>query len=100
MRPRSARRPRGWQEITHLLLAIEVLSPATAARDRGVKRRLYQRHSDEYWIVDLDARLIERWRPGDERPEILDGTLTWQPPGAGAPLTVDLPAFFREVCEE
>jgi Uma2 family endonuclease len=94
------RRPHGWQEITHLLLAIEVLSPATAARDRGVKRRLYQRHSDEYWIVDLDARLIERWRAGDERPEILDGTLTWQPAGADSPLTADLPAFFREVCDE
>jgi Uma2 family endonuclease len=94
------KRPRSREDFKHLLLAIEVLAPATAARDRGVKRRLYQRHADEYWIVDLDARLIERWRPGDERPEILDGTLTWQPAGADAPLTVDLPAFFREVCDE
>ena len=96
----NGRRPHGWQEITHLLLAIEVLSPATAARDRGVKRRLYQQHADEYWIVDLEARLIERWRPGDERPEILDGALTWQPAGADAPLTVNLPAFFRELWDE
>jgi len=96
----KGRRPHGWQEITHLLLAIEVLSPATAARDRGVKRRLYQQHSDEYWIVDLDARLIERWRPGDQRPEILDGTLTWQPAEADAPLTLNIPAFFREVCDD
>jgi Uma2 family endonuclease len=96
----NGRRPHGWQEITHLLLAVEVLSPSTAATDRGVKRRFYQQHADEYWIVDLDARLIERWRPGDERPEILDGTLAWQPAGADAPLTVDLPAFFREVWAE
>jgi len=96
----NGRRPRGWQEIRHLLLAVEVLSPSTAATDRGVKRRFYQQHADEYWIVDLDARLIERWRPGDERPEILDGTLMWQPAGSDAPLTLDLPAFFREVCDE
>jgi len=30
-------------------------------------------HVPDYWIVDLDARLFERWTPGDERPEaILD----------------------------
>lgn len=94
------KRPRSPEDVRHLVLAIEVLSPGTAATDRGVKRRLYQQHADEYWIVDLDARLIERWRPGDQRPEILDGTLTWQPAGADAPLTTDLPAFFREVCDD
>jgi len=96
----DGRRPRGWQQITHLLLAVEVLSPSTAGRDREEKRRLYQRHADEYWIVDLDARLIERWRPGDVRPEVLDAALTWQPTGADAALTVDLPAFFRVVWDE
>ena len=39
---------------------------------RQLKRRRYQRQGiPEYWILDLDARLLERWRPGDERPEIL-----------------------------
>ena len=34
-------------------LAIEVLSPGTAARDKGVKRDLYARFGvREYWIVD------------------------------------------------
>ena len=23
----------------------------------------------EYWIVDIDGRVVERWRPGDSRPE-------------------------------
>lgn len=96
----NGRRPRRWQDITRLLLAVEVLSPGTAARDRGVKRRLYQEHADEYWIVDLDSRIIERWRPGDERPEMLDAVLTWQPAGAGEALTLDLPDFFREVWDE
>jgi len=96
----DGRRPHGWQEITRLLLVVEILSPGTASQDRGVKRRLYQEVADEYWIVDLDARIIERWRPGDERPEILDSVLTWQPAGADEPLPLDLPAFFREVWDE
>jgi len=38
----------------------EVLSPSTAKRDRGDKRRLYARHNiKHYWIVDPVARLIE-----------------------------------------
>lgn len=96
----EGKRPRGWQAIRHLVLAVEVLSPATAARDRSVKRRLYQEHADEYWIVDLDARVFERWRPEDERPEILDRQLIWQPAGSADPLMVDLPAFFREAWGE
>ena len=99
--PRIAgRRPREWQEIRRLLLAVEVLSPSTASRDRTIKRRLYQQHADEYWIVDLDARLIERWRPEDARPEVLDASLEWRPAGADAPLMLDVRAFFREVWDE
>ena len=82
------------------MLAVEVLSPSTARRDRREKRRLYQRFADEYWIVDLDARLVERWRPGDVRPEVLDETLSWQPAGAVEPLVVDLAAYFREAWGE
>jgi hypothetical protein len=40
----------------------------------------------ERWIVDPDARLIERWRPSDERPEIIHEEMTWHPDGARAPL--------------
>jgi Uma2 family endonuclease len=94
------RRPHTWQDITHLLLAVEVLSPSTASRDRGVKRRLYQEIADEYWIVDIDARIVERWRPGDTRPEVLDTTLTWQPAEAAETFTLDLAAFFRDVWDE
>ncbi len=95
----DGRRPHGWEQTRHLLLAVEVLSPSTAARDRGIKRRLYQQHADEYWIVDLDTRRIERWRPEDTRPEILDAVLEWRPPGAGEPLVLDVPAYFREVLD-
>lgn len=38
---------------------IEVLSPATAARDLSRKRDLYEEHGvREYWIVDPDARTL------------------------------------------
>jgi Uma2 family endonuclease len=97
----EGRRPREWSEITRLLLAVEVLSPGTAALDRGVKRRLYQRQrTGEYWIVDLDAMIVERWRPGDERPEVLDGRLEWQPQGASEALTLDVVKFFRDAWGE
>ena len=52
-------------------LVIEILSPTTARRDRGVKRKLYERQGvTEYWIIDPDARAVEVWtfegRPGAE----------------------------------
>jgi len=63
-----------------------------------VKRRRYQRAGvPEYWIFDLDARLVERWRPGDERPEVLSDRITWQPEAGIAALEINLPAFFARV---
>ena len=40
-------------------LVVEILSPATAERDRTIKLDLYAQHGvKEYWIVDSDARSI------------------------------------------
>src|SRR5256712_6487057 len=82
----AGRRPRDWSDVERLLLVVEVLSPSTARADRTIKRRLYQRGGvPEYWIVDLEARLVERWRPSDERPEVLTDTLSWVPaPGTAS----------------
>jgi len=97
----DGRRPRDWSDVKTLLLAIEILSPTTARADRLVKLRLFRRqHVPEYWIVDVDARLVERWRPEDERPEILAEQLEWQPDPALPPLGLDLPAYFREAIGE
>ena len=94
------RRLESWSDVGVPVLAIEILSETTAVRDRGLKRRSYQQAGvGEYWIVDLDARLVERWRPEDTRPEVVDGVLEWILPG-GASGTIDLPSFFREVFEE
>jgi len=71
--------PSTWQEAGVPLVAIEILSPSTASRDRGAKRRIYQQAGvSEYWLVDPDARLIERWTPADVRPEIVDEVLEWR----------------------
>jgi Uma2 family endonuclease len=84
-----------WKDITSLLLAVEVLSPSTARADRHDKRLEYQRQqTPEYWIVDLDGRVVERWRPNDSRPELLSDSLTWQPSESIAPLEINLPEFF------
>jgi Uma2 family endonuclease len=41
-------------------LAIEILSPSTAANDRGRKLRLLARHRvSEFWLVDPDAPAVE-----------------------------------------
>jgi Uma2 family endonuclease len=93
-------RPREWRDISSLLLAVEILSPSTARADRQGKRRIYQSEGvPEYWIVDLDARVVERWRPGDERPEIIAEVLVWHPRAGAQPLSIDLEAFFSEVLD-
>jgi Uma2 family endonuclease len=43
-------------------LIIEILSPATEKRDRGVKLADYAAHGvAEYWIVDADKRTLEQY---------------------------------------
>ncbi len=80
------------------VLAVEVLSPSTARADRHRKRLIYQRHGvPEYWIVDVDAQCIERWRPDDARPEVLAEQLMWQPRAEVAPLMLELPVLFAEI---
>lgn len=99
--PQAEGTPGSWRDITALLLAVEVLSPSTARYDRGLKRRRYQRAGvPEYWIVDLDARLIERWRPDDMRPEIASERLVWEPASGVPPFTLELSELFSAVFGE
>jgi hypothetical protein len=51
----------------------------------------------EYWVVDVDARIIERWNPEGATPMALRTTLEWQPAGARNPLTIDLGSLFEEI---
>jgi Uma2 family endonuclease len=96
--PDEIDRYRGSEPVERLLLAAEVISPSSARGDRVDKRVLYQRHGvSEYWIVDVEARVIERWRPSDDRPEISSDALSWLPVGATEPFRLDLVAYFDEV---
>ena len=88
-----------WSDITSLLLAVEILSPSSLRTDRVLKRDFYLTNNvQEYWIVDCDARVVERWRPEQETPELLRETLTWTP-RPGEPLLIDLPALFARIDE-
>ncbi|CAB3395472.1 Uma2 family endonuclease [Kyrpidia spormannii] len=43
-------------------LVVEVISPATAAKDKGVKWQLYRRTGvREYWIVDPHHQTVDVW---------------------------------------
>lgn len=95
-REESRRLSRDDIPVRALVLAIEILSPSSEYGDRGPKRRLYQRHVPECWLVDLDGRFVERWRRGAERPDILRERLDWMPPGATGPLVLELEEIFRK----
>ena len=82
-------------------LVIEVLSPSSLRHDRFTKRRFFQRRGvPVYWIVDPDGESIEIWRPGDERPELSDAHVSWQPDAAAIPFELDVQQFFGEVADE
>lgn len=90
--------PRRWSDGGIPLLAVEVVSPSSASRDRIVKRRRYQRAGiAEYWIVDPEAQLVERWTPTDERPEIVTDRLRWHPASAASELVIDLAPIFAAI---
>jgi len=89
----------GEMPVRELILAIEVISPSSGRHDRVRKRPKYQRHVAEYWIVDPDARMVERWTPGDTRPEIITARLVWEPAGAAEPFVLDVERFFAAVLD-
>lgn len=96
----DGRRVQNWPDVRSLLVVAEVLSPSTARSDRGKKRDYYGRNDvGEYWIVDLDARLVERWRRGEARPDILSDELRWQPLDTVDPFILNLLEFFAVVLD-
>jgi len=94
----AGREPIEWPEFGVPILIAEVQSPSTARYDRLTKRRRYQESGVQtYWIVDVDARLVETWHPDSSHPEIVDQSLEWQPDPSLPGLVIDLPAYFRSV---
>jgi Uma2 family endonuclease len=79
-------------------LVVEILSPSTAHRDRGVKLARYRHFAvPEYWVVDLAARAVEVWRleQGMEVPEVVSAgeRLEWTPIPGSPTLELD-PTMF------
>ncbi len=84
-------------DMSTLLLTIEVVSPSSEVTDRRDRRIAYLNGGvPEYWIVDADARHIERWRTGDEAPEIVTDVISFQAPGIDHALDISLPEFFAD----
>jgi Uma2 family endonuclease len=87
-----------WTHVTALLLAVETISPSSVRTDRVEKRDFYLDVGvPDYWIVDLDARIIEQWTPRQTTPRVESSRLEWLPDGAVSPLVVDLPELFRRI---
>lgn len=80
-------------------LVVEITSPSTADRDRGLKLDRYKLYGvAEYWIIDPDACTVEvrDLDAGGTRPTVfrLGERVVWSPKGAGVRLEIDL----HELC--
>lgn len=82
--------------MSELLLAVEIVSPSNPAYDYQTKRALYLESIPEYWVVNIEAGTITRWRGPDDPGTLLTGTLEWQPDGMAAPFVLDVQEFFDD----
>ena len=77
-------------------LVVEVLSPGTEERDCNYKKTLYARYgAREYWIVDPDAKTLDRYVLGNngfDAPVRLNETASFS-----SPLFPDLRLDCREI---
>lgn len=78
-------------------LVVEVLSPHSKRIDRIRKPPRYRDSGvPEYWVIDPEARAIERYRlAADAAPEISHGTLAWQPDPDTPALQLEVARVFR-----
>jgi Uma2 family endonuclease len=44
----------------------------------------------EYWVVDVDLRPVEIWRPGAMNAEVQRATTAWRPEHASESLRIEL----------
>ena len=87
-----------WRRMKHLLLAIEVLSPASLRADRFTKRRLYQEVGvATYWIADPEGKTVEIWTPDATVPIHERERVTWQPAGATEAFVLELGELFGPI---
>lgn len=98
--PRPERKSK-WSDVKSLLLAVEIISPSSVRTDRIQKREQYMKAGvPDYWIVDLDGRVVEQWAPQCLTPTISREKLEWLPLGADTPLRIDLIPLFEKITGE
>jgi Uma2 family endonuclease len=99
--PDHGRYPKRFEDVGHLLLATEVVSPSSGRADRVSKRTVYREEGVEvYWVVDLDARTFERSVPDRAGVDVLAERLEWHPDGASRPFVLDIEEYFRRVLDQ
>jgi Uma2 family endonuclease len=84
-------------------LIVEVASPATADRDRGIKRERYANYGvPHYWIIDPRQRHVEVYRMLEDptAPRVVAReSFTWTPISGGETLEIDIPELFSTLDE-
>ncbi len=113
LRPRRNREPQGLQEVvahdaarmdrvlreTHLYLTdyrslyVADITHITTTDPRDDDATHMMIANANCWSVDLEGRVIGRWRPTPETPELLRDRIGWAPRGRD-PLVIDLPVLF------
>jgi len=75
-------------------LVIEIVSPSSSFRDRGLKRERYALFGVPlYWVVDVALQQIEVYRLAEDPngpAEIVTDTLVWYPVPGGPALTISV----------
>jgi Uma2 family endonuclease len=78
-------------------LVVEILSPSTASRDRGVKSQLYARLGvGHYWILDPQERVLRAYEASEDAYECIatcEGATVFRPV-LFPDLTIDLGAVW------
>jgi Uma2 family endonuclease len=84
-----------WDETALPLLVIEIHSPSTHQRDRGVKRAAYMALGiPEYWQVNLEEQCVLVNTPSHDEV-LVTRVLEWHPNPDIPPLRIDLHDLFR-----
>lgn len=80
-------------------LVVEVLSPSTESRDRGIKLERYRHFGvPECWIVDPEGQTIEVWKAGEATPVLIGvaDVFRWRPVPGGVELEIPLAELFGD----
>jgi Uma2 family endonuclease len=93
----NGQRPRYPYDLRDILLAVEILSPASRYLDRVVKHSLYLDNGvSEYWIVDTDAPSITAFTSEDRKGEVHREAISWHPAGATSPLLINIAELLED----